>query len=177
VPPPAHASQDGAPVSPAARIATEFVEACVRDVAAAYNVLAGALSDRVEIRHDPPVKALDGWRSATSAAQYLRLEAVSMPRAFQDGAVLQARATWSEDEIVFDPFSWVGALRDEQLHNVVISYRVAITLRAGRIVRITGSPLPTTNRSHLRAWLRALDDNGGFTPPPSDLTESGVPRS
>jgi hypothetical protein len=126
--------------------------------------LSAHLADDVEIVHTPPVPELDGRRSRADAATYLHEETIAFPRAFHDDFAIDATVAGAPSGVRAD-FIYKGTLRNAERSYVTVGFELGILLVAGRIVRLTGSPLPDTSRAALISWLKAVDANGGFHPP------------
>jgi hypothetical protein len=126
--------------------------------------LVAHLADDVEILHTPPVPHLDGWRGRAQAAAYLREEAVAFPRAFSDDFGIRASIVPTADGVAAE-FVYHGTLRAPERTFVEIAFALDIVVGTGGIVRLTGIQLPTTTRSAMISWLRAVEANGGFHPP------------
>ncbi len=159
-------SDQSAPRESAVQLAEGFEAAVLSSISAGYEFLASRLDDEVLVQHSPAAEGLDGWRSGAETQTYLREEAIAIPRAFESDLRLEIGATASDDTVCIRPWTWVGTLRGTETVKVSIGYEVILNLKAGRISSITGSPLASTQRDHIKLWLRAIESCGGFKPPP-----------
>jgi ketosteroid isomerase-like protein len=152
--------------SPAvAEIAAAFNRAAASGVAGAYDAIIARLAPDVEIRHLPPVAELDGVRSSSDAAGYLREELVAFPRAFHQLDVTLSPAVIEGTTVSVEQIHWTGTLRYDGSPRVDVGFRLDLETRDGRITALVGAPLPGNDRDHFISWLKATADAGGFRPP------------
>ena len=152
-------------MSAAEAVAAELERAARRDFPSWSRTLQGHLADDVEIRHDPPVPSLDGWRDRALTQQYLEAEVEAFPRAFSDDFAAEISTTVPDTETIVTDVVYAGTLRGAEGPYVRLGFRLRLDLADGAIVRLDASYLPDTDKSHLVRWLKAVDAAGGFHPP------------
>jgi hypothetical protein len=152
--------------SPAvAEIAAAFNRGSASGIAGAYDAIIARLAPEVEIRHLPPVAELDGVRSSSDTAGYLREELVAFPRAFHQFDVTLSPAVIEGTTVSVKQIHWTGTLRHDGSPRVDVGFRLDLETRNGRIAALVGAQLPGNDRGHFISWLKATADAGGFRPP------------
>jgi hypothetical protein len=144
-------------------IAAALQDAALVDFSSWSATLRGHLAEEVEIRHSPPVPALDGWRDRAAAERYLEAEVEAFPRAFDSFAAEIGTEVADAGTIVTDVV-YAGRLRDGG-PDVRLGFRIRLVLREGAIALLDATSLPETSKGDLVLWLKAVDAAGGFHPP------------
>jgi hypothetical protein len=153
----------------AARIAGEL-DAAARLSFEAWNVtLRANLGQEVEIRHDPPVPALDGWRDRENAAEYLEQELVAFPRAFRDDFQVRIETRVENSDLIRTEVAYEGTLVPDG-PQVAVGFTMAVVVRDDAVVCLDAGSLPETRKQDLVAWLKAVEAAGGFDPPAPQRT-------
>ena len=135
------------------------------DFAALWSVAADHAGEVVEISHTPPMPALDGFRTRADFTGYVMEEARIFPQSFVHCAVA-ATIGVEHGAIVWNPLSLSGTLRGSG-RPVDIRFRVELHFHDRKLVRVVGMQTGATPKADIIDWLRAVEDVGGFNPPPA----------